>query len=388
MLQRIVKIISSSSYRFDGGTLYCDNVTITDTECISYLEENNILENSPNQQNLTRLELNLARLNSVGYYENIAKFVQRNKYTIPSREYYIEEIKCYNVDNNEFINKYMCIISLINSIKNVAKHKYTEEDENVDNAFIFSEDKGLLLPFIYDAQSVSQITTDDIKRLKETITIFSEKEDSDKKRLFINELIDFLTSNFENERFNFLLSHIEEFTNRVNNAYQYYIRNFSYNKLKAELDNKALEYLKSIQSVINEAQTKLIAIPTAFVLAISNMNFLDIWNSKNIGIICSLFIFSSLIELFIKNQKSTLVFINHNIKLYKNSFKTTNEIIQESFEIVDKEWEKQNARITIIRCITWGIPISLLLVLCFFYLIQKQTNIDTIIYWVNQIWQK
>jgi hypothetical protein len=149
-----------------------------------------------------------------------------------------------------------------------------------------------------------------------------------------------------------------------------------------------LDYSKKIQSVINEAQTKLIAIPTAFVLAISNMDFSDILNNKNIGIICSLFVFSWLIELFIKNQQSALTFINQNINLYKGSFKTTNKIVQESFEVVDKEWKKQNQRVAIIRYITWGIPILLLIISIIFLLIQKPIIIDTIAQWYNHTYQK
>jgi hypothetical protein len=383
MLQRIVNIINISSSRIDNGTLYCDNVTAIDKKCIDFLEENNIIENSINQQCPVNLELTLARLNSIGYYENTAIFILKNKYSKPNIDYYIEELQCYNTDTNEFIDKYSEVVSLIDSIKNIAR--YTHTDIDIQNSLIFREDKALLLPFIYNTDSIQQIRSDDILKLKEVTKIFSDINNSDNKNIFINELIEFLIPQPENERFNFLLSHIIEFVNKANNAYQYYIRNFSYNKLKTELDNAALDYSKKIQSVINDAQTKLIVIPTAFLLATTNIDFTEIINSKNICIICSLFIFSWLIELFVRNQKSALVFIEKNIDVYKQTFKSMNETVKESFKTVDIEWKKQDRRIRIIRCIVWGVPIVILIVSIIFLLAQKPIIIETIIKWYNQI---
>jgi hypothetical protein len=379
MLQRVVNIINSSSSRNIGnGTLYCNNVTVTDNECIAFIEENNILENTISQQNPVNLELTLARLNSIGYYEDTTVFILKNKYSIPNTIYYIEELRCYSTDCNEFIDKYSDVISLINSIKNIARHTYTDID--ILNSLIFREDKALLLPFIYDAISIQQITTSDIFKIKEITPIFSEEENSDKKQLFINELIEFLVPQSENERFVFFLSHIVEFVDRANNAYQYYIRNFSYNKLKTELDNAALEYSKKIQSVINDAQSKLVVIPAAFVLGVSSMDFPKILNTKNIIIICSLFIFALLIELFVRNQKSALKFIQKNIDDYKQTYKSMKaNIIRESFCLVDNEWKNQDRRVSIIRWITWGIPVTVTIIFTICLLIQKPIIINTII---------
>jgi len=390
MLQKIVKIIDSSSrHKVDNGTLYCYGVTFIDDECITFFEENNILESTINQSTPVDLELTLAKLNSIGYYEDITVFILKNRYVIPQIKYHIDKIKHYNVDTNEFVNKYTSVISLIDSIKNTATYMHTEID--IHKSSIYSENKMLSLPFIYDSNIIQQLTTDDIIKLKEITTAFSENENPDKKKLFINELIEFLSQQSENDRFLFFLSHITKFVDRANAAYQYYIRNFSYNKLKAELDNSALEYSRKIQSVINDAQTKLIAIPTALVLAVSNMDFSYIFTSKNVGIISSMFIFSLLIDLFIKNQKSALTFIKQNIDHYKESFEAINKVLQESFKTVDSEWKKQNTRITIIRIIRWGIPILLLIVSTMVFFKQKPTKpiiIDTIIQWAIQICQK
>jgi hypothetical protein len=387
MLQRIVNIINSSSCQINDGTLFCNNYIVADNDCINYLETSGIIENNITPAkigDIINLELSLAELNSVGYYEDVAVFILKNKYIVPTGNYYIEEIKCYNTDTNNFINQYLNTIHLIDSIRAIARHTYTDID--INNSLIFREDKALLLPLIYNDADVIRINNIDIENLKIISDIFCENN-SDKKFLYINELIDFLITEDENNRFKFLLSHIAEFVDRTNNAYQYYIRNFSYNKLKTELDNAALDYSKKIQSVINDAQTKLIAIPTAFLFAMASMNYTDILNGKNIGIIVGLFIFAWLIELFIRNQRSTLLFIKKNIDVYTQTFKSMNTIVEDSFKTVNNEWNNQIKRVAIIRGIVWIIPVVISIVSIILLLIQKPKIIDIIIQCYNQIYQ-
>ena len=119
--------------------------------------------------------------------------------------------------------------------------------------------------------------------------------------------------------------------------------------------------LHSLQSVINESQTKLIAIPTVFVLAFISFDYSDLLSTKNVFTIISLFIFAILIQLFLNNQFSTLRFINENITSYKETFKRNDiDRISSKFSLVDKEREKQKKRLFLIDAILWLIPISLL----------------------------
>ena len=124
-----------------------------------------------------------------------------------------------------------------------------------------------------------------------------KKNNSEEKLLFINELMEFLSNVTEENRFVYLLQNFNEYYSKSIDSFQYYIRNFSYNKLKSELDNAILDYSKKIQSVINDAQSKLIAIPAAFVLAAANIEFDNILSIKNIAILISLYIFALLIGL-------------------------------------------------------------------------------------------
>lgn len=361
MLRRIIDIIKSSNTEISNGTLFCNGYIIADAECIDYLENNNILENSLYSRKngeCVNLELSLAHLNSIGYYEDCITFCIKNKYVLPSKRFFIEEIKCFEDDDNDFIFIYKNIITLINAISYISKHSYTDVD--IHNAIIFREDKSLFLPFIYDSSDIRDIKIEDSEKFTFLSDSFNNS-DSDKKLLFINELIDFLSPYNENDRFRYLLLYICEFISKANNAYQYYIRNFSYNKLKSELDNAALEFSKKIQTVINESQTKLIAIPAAFVLSAANIEFNNILSIKNITILISLYIFAVLIGIFLNNQSSVLKMIDKNIQSYKDTFDSNNSVVKEAFTLVDKELKKQKTRLLVTQFINWGIPVLLTL---------------------------
>lgn len=374
MLRRIIDIIKSSNTEISNGTLFCNGYIIADAECIDYLENNNILENSLYSRKngeCVNLELSLAHLNSIGYYEDCITFCIKNKYVLPSKKFFIEEIKCFEDDDNDFIYIYKKIIILINAISHISKHSYTDVD--INNAIIFREDKSLFLPFIYDSSDIRDIKIEDSEKFTFLSDLFNNS-DSDKKLLFINELIDFLSPYNENDRFRYLLLYICEFISKANNAYQYYIRNFSYNKLKSELDNAALEFSKKIQTVINESQTKLIAIPAAFVLSAANIEFNNILSIKNISILISLYIFAVLIGIFLNNQSSVLKMIDKNIQTYKDTFDSNNSVVKEAFTLVDKELKKQKTRLLVTQFINWGIPVLLTLL----YIIIFLTNASII----------
>ncbi|MDR0437200.1 MAG: hypothetical protein LBH22_02725 [Bacteroidales bacterium] len=385
MLDQLVHIINSSNTEIVGESIFIQSHNVRDLNCLNLLNTRNCIKSFNRNGDIVvfedlrvgdsvNIELSLYELTEMGYYENLDRFVKKNQYTIPTHQFYVRDINCFSTECGAIINAYTAVISLIDTIKENAKHCYSEAGD--DFSIIFREDKALLLPFVYSATDIHNISENNISNINKVSEIL-KNSDSKEKMIFVNELIDFLSTKDDNDKFGFLLSNIDSFFERANNAYQYYIRDFSYNKLQAELDNEALEYSKKIQSVINDAQTKLIAIPTAFVLAVANIDFENILDNKNIGIVLSLFVFVVLIDLFIRNQKSALTFISQNIDRYKKSFKTTNKVVQESFETVDKEWKKQNRRVAIIRCITWSVPIILLIVLIIFLLTQKPINIDT-----------
>ncbi|MCZ2687621.1 hypothetical protein O1433_08910 [Bacteroides fragilis] len=365
MLTQIVDILTKSNITISDDSLSVDNYKILDESSIISLENciEQIYDNKGNiiglsdiqkKQNV-RIVFSLYRLNQTGYYETSDVFVRKNKIISPA-SYYIQNIGFQNSEHI-FIKKYHALINFIQSIGDLAKYK--EESPDITTCVIIYEQKALILPIIYSGEDVVNIDFP-IEEMNYATELF-KKNNSEEKLLFINELMEFLSNVTEENRFVYLLQNFNEYYSKSIDSFQYYIRNFSYNKLKSELDNAILDYSKKIQSVINDAQSKLIAIPAAFVLAAANIEFDNILSIKNIAILISLYIFALLIGIFLNNQSSVLNMIDINIQSYKGSFGGNGNVVKDAFILVDKELIKQKNRLFITQFINWGIPALLTL---------------------------
>ena len=117
-----------------------------------------------------------------------------------------------------------------------------------------------------------------------------------------------------------------------------------------------LAFAKKIQGVVNESQTKLIAIPAAIVFACTTLEYEKINSIKNYLILVGMIMFCIFIQIFINNQKSALKFIENNITIYKQSFSNNKQILENSFIEVDKEKDKQKYRLLTVQILLWLNP--------------------------------
>jgi hypothetical protein len=365
MLKEIVDVILTSHRTIGEGVLFCNDLVIDEkvTKCIEFLDDKGIIENDDFENkpgNTINLELSLPRLNGVGYYQDKSSFLIKNKYEYPAELFYIADLDRFSDELDViFYSRYRSVVDLINSIKLISRHSYTDID--IDYSLIFRDDKSLIVSLIYTINQIQNLSKNDMDGIASVVTVYNEA-DSEKKFLFINELIDFLAPVSESLRFKVLLENISEFVDKCNSAYQYYLRDFSYNKLRLELDSKVLEFTQKIQAVINDSQTKLVAIPTAFILVFAAFDFNDLVSVKDGVAIASLFIFAIIIQIFLANQYSSLNFTKANISAYKDTF--TNHLIkiEDKFLLIDIELDKQRKRLCAVAFLLWSIPISLLLI--------------------------
>ena len=217
--------------------------------------------------------------------------------------------------------------------------------------------------------------------------LFSNGSFEDKKDAFLNHLVSYLNKIEDVEaRFSFLLRSFEKFYDNAQTSYNYYVRQFSYSKFKLELDTKALDFNQKIQGVINDSQTKLIAIPTALVLVLTTFNYDEINAPINYLAVIGLIVFCIFIQLFITNQKSAIKFVEENIKHYKSTFKDTDlQEIKESFKRVDLEKNKQINRLKIIELLLWFIPILTISVILFLNALKIISIALVIVYFIISI---
>jgi hypothetical protein len=369
--------------------IYELNLTLTAITIISEFFENNFIESIKDKQNQILIledlkdiqnqtiyvEFVISELKKINFYLTLNDFIQFNRYD-PPLKFYINEISysSYSKIKNEFIVKYEAITNLIQGLKKKAKFL---TEENVLTIYLIQENSYVEIP-------IEKTNYEDLiqVQLAKLINQYVDNIDPihEKSTIFIKELIDFLSIKLKKDRFNDLIKYFEEFYEKCNISYEYYLSNFTFNKIKLEIDNMVLEYSKNIRSIINDSQSKLIAIPAAFILGVSQINYSEPLSLKNVLIVMSEFLFSYIITIFIQNQKNALVIISDNLNNFKEYFQRSKStefdtekdltllsgLINKSFEKTERELCNQEKSLNILNNCNWGISYVLLFSIIFY----------------------
>lgn len=316
------------------------------------------------------IEFVTSELKKIGYYLTIEYFILDNRFEIPV-DFYIDDISYSSMsqNTNEEIEKYKAITTLIDRL--TAKSKFISE-VHIKTLCLVQDNSFIEIPIetiVYE-DYLEHKNIDLIKQYVQNIDSYKEK-----RTIFLKELIDFLSNKTKSERLNELILYFGEFYEKCNTSFEYYLSNFSFNKIKLELDNSVLEYSKNIRSIINESQSKLIAIPAAFIFGASQIDYNNLFVLKNIFILLSEFLFSYMISVFINNQENAIEIISDNLSNYKTNYerskatqfeeeqelKNLSELIKKSYEKTEIEIIKQEKRLKLLKICNWGISITLLL---------------------------
>ncbi len=376
MLDSLLQLINTcEEVIVDKGTVYCKNWTVSDKTIVQQLYDANCFEQSIyideiNNGKTIDLELSAVNLCKIGFYDTCERFISYNKYELPNKRFYIYEIKASNSDSfNSFISGHQVVLDFIIALEREAKHIYVES--NIKNLVMSNEKYSVVLSLDYSTDNIKHLTDIQLSNIS-NISRTLNGDKNEKRNLFINEIIEFIKDKSQNT-FSLILDEIIAIYSNCENAYSFYISNYSSNKLKFEIDSKAIDFMQKIQSIINESQTKLIAIPSAFVLASISMEYDKYWLSisiKNVVTIISLFIFAILLQLFLSNQKNILEVIEQDVCDFKKSFQNI-QLGTTKFNCVDGSMKKQKRRFKTISWILWGIPVLFLLYLIASFFILK-----------------
>ncbi|PWN57913.1 hypothetical protein [Chryseobacterium viscerum] len=360
----------------ETANLFTFSFLITDVKQINLLQEveiDNILNEKRNPVSDTELQvgqtyifdLAWTSLRRHNFYTTCSDFVKFNNKD-KSEEFYILEIDCTERDiDNFFIKNYNDLILIKDFIIKIS-------NDNIQEKYlIYFENRYLKIPNLLSSNSISKIKYVLEKDLLENFFNDYEKSSNEIKVIFKSELINFLDDITEGERLTFLYCNFSDFYKRCIIGYEYYIKDFSYIKVKTELDNAVLDFSKNIRTVVNDSQNKLIIIPAAVVLAFTTFEIKEPFNTKNIFVLASSVLFAYMMDSFVNNQDSALKIIKTNVINYKTLFfnknksktENLNGMILDSFVKADDELQRQENWMLGIKIINWIIPVLLLVYL-------------------------
>lgn len=139
--------------------------------------------------------------------------------------------------------------------------------------------------------------------------------------------------------FSELLARFAEFTEKVRASYELYVAEFSFQKVKAEVEKEKLDAMLKLNKVFSDIQSQLLAVPVALVLVAGQMENSGNWTSKNVLIWLAALIFAALMDLLIRNQRHTLKAVKQEIDQQRLQIATKYQTIGPRFDGIYQEIE-------------------------------------------------
>jgi hypothetical protein len=182
-------------------------------------------------------------------------------------------------------------------------------------------------------------------------------------------------------KFSELLQQFDDFMERLNYSYQLYVSEFSFQKVKEEIEKEKLEATVKLNKVFSDVQNQLLAVPAALVLVGGQMTFAGNWTIKNLSIWLGFFIFAVLMSLLVRNQRHTLKAVKQEIDQQWQQIKGRHALVADRFESsykqLDRRYKQQELLIGIVSFLV-AISLAASTGMLLWYSVPKSSMIESI----------
>ncbi|HGE2408724.1 MULTISPECIES: hypothetical protein [Pseudomonas] len=224
------------------------------------------------------------------------------------------------------IQAYLDTVFIVESLSKLAEHG----TESTSTKLIFFHKEKIELHIDYDADKIKPI-----QGLQEfTERYVTDDIHADQKKTIIKSVLLELSKEFEGRTLDIglLNEKFEEFKRRVSSGYQLYVSEFSFQKIKAEIEKSKFEFITKINKVFSDIQNQLLTVPAALIIAGSQFESSDHITLKNFLILSGALAFTIFMLLLIMNQRNTLQSIYNEIDNEWELIKKKHNAIKEQFD--------------------------------------------------------
>ncbi|HLO60338.1 MAG TPA: hypothetical protein VK179_16425 [Bacteroidales bacterium] len=297
-----------------------------------------------------QIQLFPLKLSNEKYYETLEELLRFSSQEYPDNRFYVHslEFDSKHSAKPKEIQNFEATTQLINFLIGISDYQKERE-------LVFFQAKQLVLTTDYDIVDLTEL-----KDVSALITHISDSADKEERKIiFINELISSLMKIPEmKNRFKHLLKNFEDLFVNYKKSHSLYLEKYSYTKFKSEIDKEIIDYSKKLQSVINDAQSKLVAIPVAFLIIIGQFDLTGEKIYFNIALILSALVFSILLEVLLRNQFSALEFISDDVTRFESSvdekkIALLGDDFTTTFAKIRTLYRQQKCYLNIIRVLVW-----------------------------------
>ena len=180
-----------------------------------------------------------------------------------------------------------------------------------------------------------------------------------KKSIFRATLLD-LFKGRPRAPFSEVIRQFEVFAQNVRSAYAMYASEFSYEKVRAEVEKDNLDSMLKLNKTFSEIQNQLLALPVALVLVAGQMTAGSELTLKNFVLWAGALLFSILMWLLVHNQRNEVMAIEEEIDFRWQKIEKQPLAIKERFEGSFKSLRKRkNKQDVLLKFLNYIVVVSL-----------------------------
>ncbi|KAB7528429.1 hypothetical protein F8C76_11235 [Flagellimonas olearia] len=305
------------------------------------------------------ITLELASDQIPNYFESFENLINKHPYSFDLEEFYVHEEKI-NQDSglSGIMKAYRNCLSFILFLSEIADNK---NSSGADLELYFHKiGKSLILPITYTVEDLKKSKLGDIEGFLEK---FNEKlHAEDKKRLFINDLVDFFSE--REKAFSILIVKFRVVKENYLHSFDAYLEGFSFEKIKTSSLIYFQEISDKIHETIRKVSSYLFAIPIAFLFLASRLDFENPSLTKNLSLLILGYLFFILIwKIFFKNIKESLDSVYKEIIRFQKKIENVSDLSEIKDEIENEIkgdlLQSQYKKL----CLLKGITVSIVVVL-------------------------
>jgi hypothetical protein len=277
-----------------------------------------------------------------GTFADVLRFpggtVATPKYFLIDKRVAYSDVALLNIPEAVRYGKALDLVQLLG-----ASAAYFDKDSP---ELVFLKEGKVSVPVSYQVEDLLAI---DVPALDSLLSRFQDSTHLDQKRAMLTESVLKQCAGVEPQRrFAVLLSHLKEALKSFDESYRLFMADFSYEKVRDELQSAKIEELTKIHKTFSDVQGQILGIPVATVLVATQMKVAATWDAVawiNCAVLAGVWVFAVLMVFVMRNQRHTLDAIDQEIKRKKQKIETTyapvKDLVTEIFPVLVKRLHMQ-----------------------------------------------
>lgn len=252
----------------------------------------------------------------------------------------------------EVVTRYRKVLNLIALLSECAAYLDKEAQE-----LVFLVDGKFSLPVLYNTDALNDL---DVAALDTLITRFTQDTHREQKlELLAKAVHETCNSSPVNERFTRLLAELGALSKRFDDGYRLFAAEFSYEKIRDQLEASRLEEMAKIHKTFSDIQNQILSIPVATLVVATQLKPAQAWDAAfwvNTAILIGVWIFAVLTYFVLRNQLHTLDVIEKDIerkkaKVQADKYADVQDIVSSTFPLLDERLATQRRAFRTVRWI-------------------------------------